>query len=49
MSFPDFRLTPARRIKLKQSGVRLKQIIARLAALDAEYKRIHSGPPTKPR
>lgn len=49
MSFPDLRLTPARRIKLKLSGVRLKQIIARLAALDAEYQRIHSRAPNKPR
>jgi hypothetical protein len=46
---PRFRLTPARRIKLRLSGVRLQQIITRLAALDAEFRRIHTQQPRQPK
>jgi hypothetical protein len=42
----SYRLTPARRIQLKMTGVRLQQIMARLAALDAEYKKLHQAPRT---
>jgi len=40
----NYRLTPARRIQLKRAGVRLGEIIARLAALDQEYRKLNLPP-----
>jgi hypothetical protein len=37
----NHKLSPGRRIQLKRAGIRLQQIIARLAALHAEYKRLN--------
>jgi hypothetical protein len=44
----NFKLTPARRIQLRQAGIRLQQIIARLAVLDAEFRKLNPPRPNKP-
>lgn len=42
----DYKLSPARRIQLKRAGIRLQQILARLAALEDEFKRLNA--PARP-